>query len=100
MHPGMGLRTMYEMLQPEGIGRDGFIALGIQEGYRLQSIERQTRTTFSVKTNRYCNLPGVRSSKAQMSCGAAILGSFIVWGSSFTLSLLWMCIAAALWVIM
>lgn len=56
MHPGMGLRTMYEMLQPAGIGRDGFIALGLQEGFRLKSIEKQTRTTYSVKSNRYKNL--------------------------------------------
>jgi putative transposase len=58
IHPGMGLRTMYEMLQPEGIGRDGFIALGLQEGFRLKSIEKQTRTTYSVKSNRYKNLLG------------------------------------------
>ena len=58
LHPGMGLRTMYEMLQPDGIGRDGFIALGLQEGYRLKSIEKQTRTTYSVKSNRYKNLLG------------------------------------------
>ncbi len=74
MHPGMGLRTMYEMLQPEGIGRDGFIALGIQKGYRLQSIERQTRTTFSVKTNRYCNLLG----------GKEFRGTDELWSSDIT----------------
>ena len=58
LHPGMGLRTMYEMLQPDGIGRDGFIALGLQEGFRLKSIEKQIRTTYSVKSNRYKNLLG------------------------------------------
>jgi transposase InsO family protein len=58
IHPGMGLRTIYEMLVPEGIGRDAFIALGLREGYRLKSIEKQTRTTFSVKSNRYKNLLG------------------------------------------
>lgn len=56
LHPGMGLRTMYGMLQPDGIGRDGFIALGLQQGFRLKSIEKQTRTTYSVKSNRYKNL--------------------------------------------
>lgn len=56
IHPGMGLRTMYEMLEPEGIGRDGFIAMGLQEGFRLQAMEKQTRTTFSIKSNRYTNL--------------------------------------------
>jgi putative transposase len=58
IHPGMGLRTMYDMLHPEGIGRDGFIALGLQEGFRLKSIEKQTRTTYSVKSSRYKNLLG------------------------------------------
>lgn len=58
IHPGMGLRTMYEMLQPEGIGRDAFVALGLQEGFRLKSIEKQTRTTYSVKSHRYGNLLG------------------------------------------
>ena len=58
IHPGMGLRTMYEMLRPEGIGRDAFVALGLQEGFRLKNIEKQTRTTYSVKSNRYRNLLG------------------------------------------
>ena len=56
IHPGMGLRTMYDMLDPEGIGRDAFIALGLQEGFRLKAIEKQIRTTYSVKSNRYTNL--------------------------------------------
>jgi putative transposase len=56
IHPGMGLRTMYDLLEPEGIGRDAFIALGLQEGFRLRAIEKQTRTTFSVKSSRYSNL--------------------------------------------
>ena len=58
IHPGMGLRTMYEMLQPDGIGRDAFVALGLQEGFRLKSVEKQTRTTYSTKSNRYRNLLG------------------------------------------
>jgi len=58
IHPGMGLRTMYEMLQPDGIGRDAFVALGLQEGFRLKSIEKHTRTTYSTKSNRYGNLLG------------------------------------------
>lgn len=56
VHPGMGLRTMYEMLHPEAIGRDAFIALGLQEGFRLKNVEKQTRTTYSVKSKRYSNL--------------------------------------------
>lgn len=60
MHPGMGLRTMYDMLQPDGIGRDGFVALGLEEGFRLKSVEKKTRTTYSTKSNRYRNLLGDR----------------------------------------
>ena len=59
IHPGMGLRTMYQMLQPEGIGRDNFVSLGLQEGFRLKTIEKYTRTTYSTKSNRYKNLLGV-----------------------------------------
>jgi hypothetical protein len=58
IHPGMGIRTMYEMSCPEGIGRDGFVALGLQEGFRLQTVEKKTRTTYSTKSNRYWNLLG------------------------------------------
>jgi transposase InsO family protein len=56
IHPGMGLRTMYDMLQPEGIGRDSFIALGLREGFRLKALEKYVRTTYSIKSNRYRNL--------------------------------------------
>jgi len=58
IHPGMGLRTMYELLLPEGIGRDAFIALGLQEGYRLKTLDKYVRTTYSVKSSRYRNLLG------------------------------------------
>jgi transposase InsO family protein len=56
IHPGMGLRTIYDMVEPEGIGRDGFIALGLREGYRLKAVEKFTRTTYSIRSNRYGNL--------------------------------------------
>jgi transposase InsO family protein len=56
LHPGMGLRTMYEQFHPEGIGRDAFIALGLREGFRLRSIQNPQRTTYSVKNKRYVNL--------------------------------------------
>lgn len=56
LHPGMGLRTMYEQYQPEGIGRDAFIALGLQEGLRLKAYQSPTITTKSVKSARYKNL--------------------------------------------
>jgi len=60
IHPGMGLRTMYEHFQPEGIGRDAFIALGLREGLRLAVVSNPVRTTLSVKSHRYSNLLGGR----------------------------------------
>jgi putative transposase len=56
IHPAMGLRTMYEMAHPEGIGRDAFIVLGMQWGFRLQIVRNPTRTTFSIPSRRYPNL--------------------------------------------
>jgi len=56
MHPGMGLRAMYEQFQPEGIGRDAFICLGLREGFRLRALSNPQRTTWSIKSNRYTNL--------------------------------------------
>ena len=58
IHPGMGLRLMYEQFQPEGIGRDAFIALGLEQGFRLRSIKSPMKTTWSIKSNRYSNLLG------------------------------------------
>lgn len=56
IHPGMGLRTMYAHLRPEGIGRDAFIALGLREGFRLRTLPNAKRTTYAVKNCRYANL--------------------------------------------
>jgi putative transposase len=56
IHPGMGLRAMYQQYQPEGIGRDNFIALGRALGLMVEPKRNQVRTTFSVKNRRYRNL--------------------------------------------
>lgn len=60
MHPGMGLRKMYKQFQPEGIGRDGFISLGLMHGYRIRAIKAYHRTTYSVKGAVYRNLLGAK----------------------------------------
>lgn len=56
MHPSMGLRTMYEQFEPEGIGRDAFIELGLSYGYRVRAVESPAKTTISVKSSRFRNL--------------------------------------------
>lgn len=56
IHPGMGLRKMYEQFVPEGIGRDAFIALGLREGLRLKTITNPMKTTVVLKNSYYSNL--------------------------------------------
>lgn len=57
-HPGMGLRLIYEQFNPEGIGRDAFIALGLINGFRLRKYTNPIKTTRAVKSSRYPNLLG------------------------------------------
>lgn len=56
MHPGMSLRRIYELKQPEGIGRDRFIDLGMHEGYRLRHTNRFALTTQADARSKYENL--------------------------------------------
>ncbi len=56
IHPGMGLRKMYEQFTPEGIGRDQWISLGLREGFRLQIKPAPHKTTHPIKSKRYSNL--------------------------------------------
>jgi putative transposase len=58
IHPGMGLREIYRIAQPEGIGGDAFMQLGLVNGYQLQCHANPTRTTYSTKSHRYSNLLG------------------------------------------
>ena len=57
MHPGMGLRSIYELNKPrEVVGRDAFISIGLAYGFRLITHKNPTRTTFSSPYRRYKNL--------------------------------------------
>lgn len=71
LHPGMGLRTMHEMVQPEGIGRDSFIALGLTAGFRLQTVSNPTRTTFSTPLDVIRTFCGVLSLRTSTKFGRA-----------------------------
>lgn len=55
-HPAMGLRTMYELCQPEAIGRDAFISVGLFYGFRVKAYRNKAKTTFSSPYSRYTNL--------------------------------------------
>lgn len=50
-HPGCGVEKMYATLQPEFIGRDRFIALMMDLGFRLTKKRAYRKTTYS--TNIY-----------------------------------------------
>lgn len=56
IHPAMGLRAIYDLCRPEGIGRDAFISVGIRYGFRVKVFRNKTRTTFSSPYSRYRNL--------------------------------------------
>lgn len=56
LHPGMGLRSMYEVLKPQGLGRDAFVSIGIRYGFRLVVYKNPVKTTFSSPYSRYKNL--------------------------------------------
>lgn len=61
IHPGMGLREMYFISQPDGIGRDAFIELGMANGYRLNYPKNHTRTTYSNPSAKWSNLLSKKS---------------------------------------
>jgi len=56
IHPNMGLRTIYEKMQPEGIGRDHFIDLGIRLGLCMDPVTNRKRTTYVHRGSGYLNL--------------------------------------------
>lgn len=54
-HPRMGAKKLYKLLQPDGIGRDRFIQLLMDNGYASKRVRNYTRTTYSGKYH-YSNL--------------------------------------------
>lgn len=55
-HPAMGARYLYEILQPEAIGRDKFEQLCFANGFKLKRKKRFTKTTDSKGVIRFPNL--------------------------------------------
>jgi putative transposase len=56
IHPKIGVRKMYNMIAPEGIGRDKFEEIFLKNGYRVNYPKNYIRTTYSVKCHQYKNL--------------------------------------------
>lgn len=55
-HPTMGMRDMYHLLQPEGLGRDAFERLCRGWGFQSKPSRNLRRTTDSLGVVRFCNL--------------------------------------------
>lgn len=49
-HPGCGVEKMYYTLKPDFIGRDRFIELFMQLGFRIKRKKNYRRTTYSLPT--------------------------------------------------
>jgi len=50
-HPGCGVEKMYDTLLPPFIGRDRFVDIFMDLGFRVKYPKNHTRTTFSVNYN-------------------------------------------------
>jgi transposase InsO family protein len=72
-HPGCGLEKMYYSLNPVFIGRDRFIELFMDLGFRLKKRVNYKRTTYAV-ASRYTNLIK----------GLSVSAPSIVWQSDIT----------------
>lgn len=48
-HPGCGVEKMYEMIRPSFLGRDRFIEIMMEAGFRLKRSKNQRRTTWPGK---------------------------------------------------
>ena len=72
-HPGCGLEKMYYSLNPDFIGRDRFIELFMDLGFRIKKRINYKRTTYSV-ASKYTNLIK----------GLSISAPSIVWQSDIT----------------
>lgn len=55
-HNIMGLKKIYKLLQPDWIGRDKFIRIGIEHGFGIKRLRSYHRTTFSCKSACFTNL--------------------------------------------
>ena len=56
IHSVMGLKKIYQLLQPDGVGRDRFVDIGMENGLGAKIIKSFRRTTFSTKSKWFINL--------------------------------------------
>jgi len=56
IHPKMGAKKIYSILDPEGIGRDTFIDIYVNAGFQVVSERNYRKTTHSLPHLKYSNL--------------------------------------------
>ncbi len=56
IHPKMGAKKIYSLLQPSGVGRDGFIDIYIEAGFGVVPERNHRKTTHSLPHLKYTNL--------------------------------------------
>jgi putative transposase len=56
LHPKLGAKKIYKILQPEGIGRDLFIETYKEAGFNVIAKRNYRKTTHSIPSLRYKNL--------------------------------------------
>jgi putative transposase len=72
-HPGCGLEKMYYTLNPHFIGRDRFIELFMDLGFRIKKRINYKRTTYAVA-----------SKYTKLIKGLAVSAPSVVWQSDIT----------------
>jgi len=72
-HPGCGVEKMYYALKPDFLGRDGFIELFMDAGFRIKRAKNFKRTTYAAKVD-YPNLIK----------GMAVAAPSVIWQSDIT----------------
>jgi transposase InsO family protein len=72
-HPGCGVEKMYYVLKPSFLGRDRFVSIMMEAGFRLRRSKNARRTTYAGRI-RYPNL--IR--------GMPVAAPFIIWQSDIT----------------
>jgi len=65
-HPGMGLRKIYDKLQPDFLGRDKFIEIFRELGYSVKRKRNFKRTTFAGKFSYPNLIKGMKICKPNM----------------------------------
>ncbi len=60
-HPRMGLRKIYHLVKPKGVGRDQFEQIMAEKGLKLTKTKNYRRTTFSQQYHIYPNLISSRT---------------------------------------